>query len=655
MSGDVRRTERLGELPRGFWDALHGNPGLSCYVLCLPEVNSILRRFPSLGRRQVVARTPKVSVVVAVHNASAHLHYLIDSLDKQSMAQSEFEVVLVDDGSTDGTLDVAEDMASTRPNMTIKSIPNSGWPGRPRNIGVDLSRGEYVFFCDDDDRLGRGALAALYAMAVENGSDIVCGKVVRIGRVTPYWPLWQRDVAVAEATGPVVTSRTVHKLFRRQFLVENGLRFREGHVRLEDHEFMARALPAASVISIVASEPCYYWVFRGDGTHASSQPVSGKVYWGAYSEALRAWERAAGSGPLLDAALIASMTQAFSRIAPSRFLTQSPEAQDDLVDCLGEVVREHFPARLDDRLTVLKRLAVRALREGDREGFARTQELRSSFSVDLRTTHVSEKQGRLLVGLRARLLGGLAPEILEVDPGDSRVMLRVPWDVGGDASSRELRGKDLASLEVTIRHRNSRVEWPVPVQRLSRPDDGQMEAQVEAKVDMRKDAFGAPLESGSWDVLVRTSFLGEGSVRAVAVTDEFASLDSLRSPTDWYVTRSGTLAFRAPKIRPRVEGVRWQRARLTVTLGPETSGVLQFGARDGQETVTSPIQDGVAVCDMAAFTRSGIVDLWQVDDRGERVRLAYDGPSVPVRVRGRQLLAYATEHGSLSVKEQRSR
>ncbi len=61
-------------------------------------------------------------------------------------------------------------------------IENSGWPSRPRNLGVDHARGEYVFFADDDDWFADEALERLYACAKANDADIVVGKMAGYGR-----------------------------------------------------------------------------------------------------------------------------------------------------------------------------------------------------------------------------------------------------------------------------------------------------------------------------------------------------------------------------------------------------------------------------------------------------------------------------------------
>ncbi|MGH1554344.1 glycosyltransferase family 2 protein, partial [Streptomyces sp. L7] len=100
---------------------------------------------------------------------------------------------------------------------------NSGWPGRPRNVGIDLSGGKYVQFVDQDDELSYEALERLYALAERNGSDIVLGKVH--GTMQGPSNVFKRTVErCTAADAPLFESLTPHKMFRRDFLHEHGIR-----------------------------------------------------------------------------------------------------------------------------------------------------------------------------------------------------------------------------------------------------------------------------------------------------------------------------------------------------------------------------------------------------------------------------------------------
>ena len=92
---------------------------------------------------------PLVSVVMPVFNGERYIGEAIDSVLTQH--NSELELIVVDDGSTDKTLEIAKRFADTDPRVRLVTRPNSGRPAFPRNDGIALARGEYLCFIDHDD------------------------------------------------------------------------------------------------------------------------------------------------------------------------------------------------------------------------------------------------------------------------------------------------------------------------------------------------------------------------------------------------------------------------------------------------------------------------------------------------------------------------
>ena len=109
---------------------------------------------------------PDVTVIVGAYEAMPYLIRCLESVEAQTLGPERIEIVAVDDGSTDGTGAYLDEFAA-RSGFPVRVLhqPNSGGPSGPRNVGLDLARGRYVFFLDADDYFGEQALERMVAMA----------------------------------------------------------------------------------------------------------------------------------------------------------------------------------------------------------------------------------------------------------------------------------------------------------------------------------------------------------------------------------------------------------------------------------------------------------------------------------------------------------
>lgn len=94
---------------------------------------------------------PLISVIMPCHNAARYVEEAVRSVCCQSV--TEWELIAVDDGSTDGTLPLLRDLAKTDGRIQVLALPHaSGSPAAPRNKGIEAARGRYIAFLDSDDR-----------------------------------------------------------------------------------------------------------------------------------------------------------------------------------------------------------------------------------------------------------------------------------------------------------------------------------------------------------------------------------------------------------------------------------------------------------------------------------------------------------------------
>ncbi|ANS78617.1 putative glycosyl transferase [Serinicoccus hydrothermalis] len=225
-----------------------------------------------------------VSVVVPVHDAMPYLESLLRPLAAQDLDETAFEVILVDDGSTDGGPAVLDAWAGGRPRARVVHQDNSGWPGRPRNRGLDLARGRYVSLAEADDELGPEALRRMVEFADEHGSDVLVPRSVGVGRSVPHLFRATRVDADLER---VFHTLTPQRLFRRSFLEREQLRFPEEKVRLEDGMMLARAYLLADRVSYLGGYAFYRLTLRDDGRNISSQTIDPDGYTWSVAEVSR--------------------------------------------------------------------------------------------------------------------------------------------------------------------------------------------------------------------------------------------------------------------------------------------------------------------------------------------------------------------------------
>ncbi|WP_330461837.1 glycosyltransferase [Streptomyces sp. NBC_00820] len=199
--------------------------------------------------------------------------YLVEclaSVEAQTIDPARVEVIAVDDGSTDGSGEYLEEFAARAPmTVTVIRQENSGGPSGPRNVGIGKAAGRYVFFLDADDRLGPEALERMVAMADENGTDVVLGRVEGVNRTAPK-SMWGKTLPRTDVfSSNIKFTLSAQKLFRRELLEKHGMRFDESLWTGEDALFTLEAYLRADGVSVVADYTCYYLVGRDDGKHVT--------------------------------------------------------------------------------------------------------------------------------------------------------------------------------------------------------------------------------------------------------------------------------------------------------------------------------------------------------------------------------------------------
>lgn len=213
---------------------------------------------------------PLVSVVVPIYNVERYLADCLESLAQQT--HRELDVVMVDDGSTDSSADIARRFAERDERFRLVQQPNGGL-GHARNTGAEHVRGDYIAFVDSDDVVVSNAYELLVGSLEDTGSDIASGNYHRLTATGT----WQSAMVASTFTATrlkthvrkhhaLLNDRTAwNKVFRRSFWTQHGFRWPEG-VLYEDIPVTLPAHVLARSVDVLR-QPIYLWRARvGDST-----------------------------------------------------------------------------------------------------------------------------------------------------------------------------------------------------------------------------------------------------------------------------------------------------------------------------------------------------------------------------------------------------
>ncbi|SDK62840.1 bifunctional glycosyltransferase/CDP-glycerol:glycerophosphate glycerophosphotransferase [Streptomyces indicus] len=216
----------------------------------------------------------RLSVIVPIYNVERYLPACLDSLEAQTFR--DLEVLMVDDGSPDGSAAIAADYAARDPRFKLISKENAGL-GAARNTGIShiSETSEFLTFVDSDDVIPPDAYRLMVGSLDESGSDFATGNVFHLkGEKSWQVPLMRMLAGEARTAthisryGKLVADRIAcNKVFRRGFWEKHGFAFPEGRL-YEDTPVTMRAHYLADAVDVI-SEPCYFWRLR-EGESAPS-------------------------------------------------------------------------------------------------------------------------------------------------------------------------------------------------------------------------------------------------------------------------------------------------------------------------------------------------------------------------------------------------
>ena len=204
----------------------------------------------------------KVSVIVPVYNSEKYIKKCLDSLINQSL--KDIEIILIDDGSTDNSLEIIKKYSNKYPNIKYKTKENEG-QAVARNVGIDMATGEFISFVDSDDYIDTSMLENLYLNSLKNNSDIViCNyfeeyenkKIPRDSLYINADTIQKRYILCV--AGPC------SKIIKTKLFKEKNIRFLENNI-YEDLAIIPTLALYTNKISYY-NEPLYHYVIRENST-----------------------------------------------------------------------------------------------------------------------------------------------------------------------------------------------------------------------------------------------------------------------------------------------------------------------------------------------------------------------------------------------------
>jgi len=198
----------------------------------------------------------KISVIIPVYNVENYIRNALDSIVRQTIGLEHLEVIMVNDFSTDNSGKIMDEYANKYENFKAIHLPeNSGAAGKPRNIGIENSTGNYLMFLDPDDYYTENACEVLLNRIVVENVDIVFSRFVYV-----FENKTQKCYSIFGDLDEIKVKRIDEeprlftippsiwtKIFKRSFIVDNDIRFPEG-IPAQDLTFLVHAFLEAKGI-----------------------------------------------------------------------------------------------------------------------------------------------------------------------------------------------------------------------------------------------------------------------------------------------------------------------------------------------------------------------------------------------------------------------
>lgn len=214
----------------------------------------------------------RLSIVIPIYNTASYLRRCLEAIIMQ--ANDMLELVLVDDGSSDGSQDICDAYQASYDFVTVIHQRNKG-VSAARNAGIEASNGDYVWFCDSDDRVLPGAISKLFAVMQETEPALITFPVIEEDESENQLGLIPAAKGAGYGSnGPLVSGDLLYPyahVMRRDLVGDE--RFDTTLSLLEDRDFLYRICSKVRGDACVIDEPLYAYFITREDSAVNSLPV----------------------------------------------------------------------------------------------------------------------------------------------------------------------------------------------------------------------------------------------------------------------------------------------------------------------------------------------------------------------------------------------
>ena len=229
----------------------------------------------------------KLSIIVPVYNVADYLAKCLDSLLAQDLPQNEYEIIVVNDGSSDNSEEIAQQYADKYVNITLINQENQGLSGA-RNTGIKHAKGDYIQFVDSDDYLEENVLGGLMKQVEKDDLDVLRfnyenvndnGEIINPNKDPKHFVDFSNEVVdgltfLNKRLGPACYA--VQFIIKKKLLIDNNIIFKSG-IYFEDTEWTPRMLLKTNRVASTKTVAYYYLMRDGSITKAVNKEKQRKV------------------------------------------------------------------------------------------------------------------------------------------------------------------------------------------------------------------------------------------------------------------------------------------------------------------------------------------------------------------------------------------